>query len=384
MIDNSSWDVVVVGAGPGGAVAARELAGQGASVLLVDRAVFPRAKVCGCCLNPAAQAALRSVGLGRLAAELGAVPLDRVRLAAGAREACIRFRAVALSRESMDTALAQAAVAAGAVLHQGVRAVLGPVERDRRTIQLHGEGGSATVSARVVIAANGLAGRLDPSDPAFDSRPVPGSRIGVGCVIPAENAAAFYEPGQVFMATARGGYLGLVRLEDGRLDLAGCLDAAFLREAGSPANAARFILRSAGWPCPDGLDDASWKGTPPLTRRPRAIAGTRWFAIGDAAGYVEPFTGEGMAWAIQSAVAVAPLAISAMKSWDDSLLSAWPRLHARLFHGHQRLCRGIAKVLRSEWAARSMVRVLSNVPGLSRPIVVALNRPVRSFRGVRV
>ena len=41
------WDAVVVGAGPAGAMAARELAGRGAAVLLVDKARFPRYKTCG-------------------------------------------------------------------------------------------------------------------------------------------------------------------------------------------------------------------------------------------------------------------------------------------------------------------------------------------------
>ena len=45
------WDVVVVGAGPAGAVVARELALAGATVLLVDRRRFPRNKVCGGCLS---------------------------------------------------------------------------------------------------------------------------------------------------------------------------------------------------------------------------------------------------------------------------------------------------------------------------------------------
>ena len=44
------WDVVVVGAGPTGSLAARQLARAGADVLLVDRLSFPRWKVCGCCL----------------------------------------------------------------------------------------------------------------------------------------------------------------------------------------------------------------------------------------------------------------------------------------------------------------------------------------------
>src|SRR5690242_12505527 len=76
------WDAVVVGAGPAGSVAARELARRGASVLLVDRAAFPRRKVCGSCLNLRALATLAEVGLGGLAGGLGALPLRGLSLAA--------------------------------------------------------------------------------------------------------------------------------------------------------------------------------------------------------------------------------------------------------------------------------------------------------------
>ena len=69
-----SWDAVVVGAGPAGSVAARELARRGVSVLLVDKATFPRAKVCGCCLNAAALDTLAKIGLADLPRRCGAVP----------------------------------------------------------------------------------------------------------------------------------------------------------------------------------------------------------------------------------------------------------------------------------------------------------------------
>ncbi len=59
-----SWDVIVVGAGLAGSLAARQLALAGARVLLLDRATFPRWKVCGCCFNPHAQSALAAVGFG--------------------------------------------------------------------------------------------------------------------------------------------------------------------------------------------------------------------------------------------------------------------------------------------------------------------------------
>ncbi|HEY7428386.1 MAG TPA: FAD-dependent oxidoreductase, partial [Gemmataceae bacterium] len=60
-----TWDVVVVGAGPAGAMAAHELARRGCAVLLVDRAAFPRWKVCGCCLNGHALVTLQAAGLGQ-------------------------------------------------------------------------------------------------------------------------------------------------------------------------------------------------------------------------------------------------------------------------------------------------------------------------------
>ena len=67
-----TWDAVVVGAGPAGAVAARELARRGHRVLLAERAKFPRGKVCGCCLNEHTLSALAAAGLGDLPARLDA------------------------------------------------------------------------------------------------------------------------------------------------------------------------------------------------------------------------------------------------------------------------------------------------------------------------
>jgi len=72
------YDVVVVGAGPAGAVTAFTAARRGLEVLLLDRAVFPRFKVCGCCLNARALNTLERVGLADVVVELGAARLDRL------------------------------------------------------------------------------------------------------------------------------------------------------------------------------------------------------------------------------------------------------------------------------------------------------------------
>src|SRR5262249_50826478 len=77
-----TWDVVIVGAGPPGSMAALGLAGHGLDVLLVDRAAFPRWKVCGCCLNPFTLGILAGAGLGELVTERRARQVHTMRLAA--------------------------------------------------------------------------------------------------------------------------------------------------------------------------------------------------------------------------------------------------------------------------------------------------------------
>src|SRR5205085_6540700 len=109
-----SWDVAVVGAGPAGATAARELARRDCAVLLIDRAMFPRSKVCGCYLNANAQATLAAVGLGGLTTACGALPIHHLILGTHGASARLPLPGgVLLSREAFDTALIRAAIAAG-------------------------------------------------------------------------------------------------------------------------------------------------------------------------------------------------------------------------------------------------------------------------------
>lgn len=350
-VTDRAWDAVVVGAGPAGSVAARELARRGLSVLVVDKAMFPRPKVCGCCLNAAALSALAAVGLGHVPAACGAVPLRAVRLAAGRRSATLPLPGgVAVSREALDAALIREAEAAGATFRPGTAVKVG-----------------AGPSARVVVNASGLSGGSGPAARR--------SRLGGGVMIPADLVPDFYAPGTIFMATGRGGYVGLVRVEGGRLDVAAAFDADFVKAACGLGPAAEAVLSRTTWPAVPGLADLAWKGTPALTRRPATVAGHRLFAVGDAAGYVEPFTGEGMAWAVASAAAVAPIAARAVACWDDGLIGEWERTHARLVRGRQGVCRAAARVLRSPALTGLAVRALSMVPVLSRPVVAALNRP---------
>ncbi len=361
-----TWDVVVVGAGPAGALAARETARRGLKVLLIDRATFPRGKVCGCCLGGRALATLDAVGLGDLPRRQGAVPLREIVLAArGCRARLELPSSVALSREAFDAALVVAAVESGADFLPGTAARLGPVDAEARHVVL---GTTDSVLTRLVLAADGLGGRFLAEGAGEIAE---GSRIGAGVVVP--SAPHAYTPGSVFMACSAPGYVGLVRLEDGRLDVAAALDRAAVRRAGGPGALAEAILDEAGLPPLAGLASLPWRGTPALTRHPKRRAAERVLALGDAAGYVEPFTGEGMTWALAAAVAAAPLAGRAARRWEPSLARAWEAAYRRTVTERQHVCRAAARLLRHPRLVRATIYILGRMPGLAAPVLHALN-----------
>jgi flavin-dependent dehydrogenase len=368
----TAWGAVVVGAGPGGALAARELARRSVHVLLVDRASFPRWKVCGCCLNGGALTTLRAVGLGDITERGGAVPLEAILLAARGRAVRLPLAGgVVLSREAFDAALVRAAVAAGAAFLPGTRAALGEESPGGRAVLLHQEAGSHVAFARVVLAADGLGGSLLTRAGLGPAPAVAGARIGAGVVV--AEAPPFFRCGTVYMACGAGGYLGLVRLEDGRLNLAAALDADRVRAEAGPGAVAARLLAEAGWPLPSNLARESWKGTPALTRQASRLAAGRVLVLGDAAGYVEPFTGEGLAWALAAGAAVAPLAARAADHWHPALGREWPRRYARLV-GRRVVCRTTAAVLRRPALVRWVLGLLACAPALARPVVCYLGK----------
>jgi menaquinone-9 beta-reductase len=422
----SVWDAIIVGAGPAGSLTARQLARLGRKVLLVDKAAFPRAKVCGCCISGSAQLALREAGLGDLTERLGAIPLQSILLSAGRRTAALPLPdGVALSRECFDAALVREAIAAGADflpeasvratrlstacaqkalrsedfptcrddghMQKALRSEDFPTCRDDGHMQeaLRSEDSASrlteresptrkveiqqrhllqTIEARVVVAADGLAGgSFGEQGQAVALR---NSRIGVGAI--ASSAPGFYEPGTVYMACSSMGYAGLVRLEDGRVDIAAALDPGQVRSRGGPAAVVANILAETSWPELE-LESLHWRGTPMLTRSRSRLGAERLLITGDAAGYIEPFTGEGIAWALNSAMALAPIVDKSIADWRPDYVNEWTRIHHRLIGPRQRSCRLIARALRSGLLTRFLVRVLSIVPAVATRFIRRLN-----------
>lgn len=373
-------DVAVVGAGPAGSIAARRLALMGHRVVLLDRRPFPRRKVCGGCVGPSALALIAAEGLAEPIERLGGHRLDSMDLVARDARASIPLRGnLAVSRRSFDAALTEAALRAGADFEDGCRARLTAVDRDWAWLETD----RGTLSARVVVDATGLAGGLHGGSAVqrralgrntVDAR----SRIGAGAVYPP--GALALPAGTLRMVVAEAGYVGLVRVEDGSINVAAAIDPAVVSEHGLREAMLR-LLRRAGAEAPSVPPSRAWTGTPALTRAPASVAMRRVFRIGDAAGYVEPFTGEGMAWAIEAAVRVTRYVDSAVSTWRDDLATSWATEHARTIGRSRRVCRWLARGLRSERLVRWALVATARSPRLASPIVWATSRgrPLATF-----
>jgi menaquinone-9 beta-reductase len=334
-------DVLVIGAGPAGSVAALELARCGCAVLLVDRAAFPRDKVCGCCLNAAAMEDLDALGIGAMVRRRG-IPLEQVELCAGQVRVQLPLRGgIAMARSELDHLLVQSAVAAGAEFRDGCSAVvLDPGLRPRPPcVQLTRNSQQSTIEPRLIIVADGVQGSSLRNFGALQPHIARASRIGIAATF----AHLPFPAGTVRMTIARGGYVGMVRLPDGRVDLAAAIDPELVRSAGSPAAAVGALLASADNPAPPDLHAARFHGTSQLTRR-RPVEYGNILVVGDAAAYIEPFTGEGMAWAIRSARAVCPHALNTLTGAYRP--NAWTRAHRRTFAASHFACLALTRALR--------------------------------------
>src|SRR3954469_22619243 len=163
------FDVIVCGAGPAGAIAATVLARGGARVLLLDRARFPRPKLCGDTINPGALALLRRLDVSGTV-ESSALRLEGM-IVTGERGARVRcayggdVRALSLVRSDLDAALVSSAVAAGARFEEAVL-VRGPLLDTARGHRVRGvviagrDGRDVRLPAPLVIAADGRRSRL--------------------------------------------------------------------------------------------------------------------------------------------------------------------------------------------------------------------------------
>ncbi len=378
----TSWDLIIVGAGPAGGAAAIRTARAGLRVLLLDRDSFPRPKVCGCCLSPLALAELDDLNLKATQQQPASpqggcrIPLGTVQLIANGRAASLRLPPGAVqSREALDPALVRSAIDAGAAWLPRTRVTCCRPTAASVTVRVAtADSGDQSLACDRLVLAGGLADAVrvetaNGSRPADRRRP-PNNRIGLGATLPP--ASGSLPAGRLVMAVGRSGYCGLVRLEDGRIDLAAAVIPASVAAAKTPAIAVADLLTEAGGAGPELVDrtaveTAVIRATPSLTHRtPVVDAGSdRIYRVGDATGYVEPFTGEGIGWALHAARL---LAESILGPTGQLRPPAEAAAHYRRQHRHglrqrHRRCRLVAVSLRSPLLVGAAVRAAARFPG---------------------
>lgn len=393
-----TYDAVVIGAGPSGSAIASLLAEEKYRVLLLDKAEFPRAKVCGCCLSNRAIHLLDDLNRTNVLNKLQAPVVKGFLLSAGQKQLHLPLvNGRVLSRAALDSSLVFEALNAGAHFADGICAQVlescassisiklethKPMSPATEQASLRQPGRLAQpqqriIRSRLAIVADGLGGNSLSAE-EWPTTVSPDSRVGLATILRTDNS--FYEEGVIYMAYGRPGYVGAVLLEDGTLNIAAALRRDFIRETGGPAAAAESILKSGGFFVPPNLTESSWKGTPALTRRRKRVAAARVFVLGDAASYVEPFTGEGIAWAFASALAITPLAKRAIEKWEDSLIEEWTGTYRSKVCRQQDATKVISWLLRHPHLAANAMRFFKMVPAIAEPLVSLVTSSPRTER----
>ena len=379
-------DVVVVGAGPAGSATAALLAEAGHDVLLLDYARFPRAKPCSEYTGPGSEAVLARLGLldqvghglGRrlrgmqLHAPNGDRYLIEYRDQAGARSG------LALPRVDLDAALLRAATDRGVEVREGFRVTslqfadrppeptAGPAAASRGRVVRgvagrDADGRAHTISARLVVGADGrhsvVARALGLGRPVRWPR-----RLGLvthyrGVPWPAD----FGE-----MRVGRRGYVGVAPLGDDLITVGLVMPLpARPRPLGPPAAA----LEQALGEYPDlaarlarGARVRPVHGVGPLAHTVRSCAGAGYLLVGDAAGFLDPFTGEGIHRALRGAEIAARAADRALREHRGAAAIAreYALARRRAFGAKERLT--------------AIIQLFVQVPGLMNYVVDRLNR----------
>lgn len=310
-------DVAIVGAGPAGAVLAARLASLGHEVVLLERAPAWRWRAGGVFASPAVAAELVDAGLDErvLRRVARSVPAMRVETQAGT---CIRLTygaeagvepALGLDRSALDPALVGLAAAAGAQILRGtaVQRVELADHRAPTRVDARGPGGPLLVEPRVVVGADGA--RSIMAEAAGVARP-PRLTGRVGLTWHLADAPGD-PPLDARMVVLEGGaYCGLAPVPGGRVNvgivLAGRAWRTHLAGRGAAATAEAVLRRvpplpGEAEPWREGRATDPIAGASPLGCRVERRAGPDWLLAGDAAGFLDPFTGEGLHRALVSA-----------------------------------------------------------------------------------
>jgi menaquinone-9 beta-reductase len=313
------FDVAVVGGGPAGSVCAAFCAVAGLRTVVIEREKFPREKVCGDCLNSGCWPILRQLGIEKKVRESRHARLASVAFI-GLHDRCIEVELpqgeeaeIAIKRSVFDALLLDRARQLGADIRE--TRTLTSLEKTNRDWELTIADGFA-FRAQVLVAADGrnsTVARLCALLPRTAKE-----RVALQAHIPLPRDFG----NKVVLQLLPGGYSGQAPVSETELNLCLVGKPKSIRTLQQWAKE-RFTLS----------DDQQWRTITPLTRAAVAPAHGNLLFVGDAARVVEPFTGEGIFYALQSGMLAATAATRIVQQNSTDAAAQYAAQHTAMYRG---------------------------------------------------
>ena len=387
------YDVIIVGGGPAGTSAAIHLATRGARVLLAEQKKFPRAKLCGEFISPECFEHFQRLGVDASITEAGGAELTETVFysrRSGARSVNIlsewlgsqgHAMALGLSRAEMDARLLKRARASGVEVLEEARAV-GLLTAGERVcgVRLKTDTNSLELNSLVTIDATGRARAL-----ARRVEKAKSSGRGAGLVAfkaHLENARG--NPHHCEIYFYRGGYGGLSSVEGGLSNLCFIARARDVRACGGDAERVmREVLMKnsrAAKTLYEARTSSPWLAVALEKFGRGAVVPARGLlAIGDAASFIDPFTGSGMLMALETGeIAAGAIArhlhrLRRESERFDALAQDYRARYDQVFSARLRMC----ALMRRAAFVPSLAETLIFILGLSKRARKQLSRSTR-------